>query len=118
VACSRPAHYGVYLARAAGRVGFAAQQARRLYQKFEPVDVTQVMRDDSIVSVILEADLPARRNVVHEVLSPVQNIVLRTKGADTALQPSALAVTPIEWGNGALPHFPPIRYTAAMLTNS
>lgn len=92
-------NYSVLLARAAGRVGFAAQQAKRLYKKFGPADVTQDLRDDSVVSVILEPNKPTLRQNTYDVASPLEHMVIRTKGTPTALQPTGFAITPVEWGN-------------------
>lgn len=92
--------YAVYLANAAGRIGFAAQHAKRLYKAFVPADATAEMRDASVVSVILEPHQPERSQNVYEVPSPVEHMVLRVKdNPATPVQPATFNIAPVEWGN-------------------
>lgn len=91
--------YQVVVSRAAGRIAFAAKEAKRLYQPFAVENVTDDMRQPGVhVSVVPMSPFRNQNAILY--CPDVQRVVLKSKVDPNAVaQPAAETSVPVEWSN-------------------
>jgi len=91
--------YTVVVSGNTGRIASLAANAKRLYKKFAPQDVTDELRSPAVF-VAVEPNNPPRDPKVVSVPAPIQQIVLKSKtNPNTVAQPTKIDTEPVEFSN-------------------
>jgi hypothetical protein len=91
-------YYHVVVSRAAGRIGYMASEAKRLYQPFSADDIPESITANTLVYVTATPRKPVPDGKSISVAAPIEQLVLKSKAQSTAVaRPDNLDITPTQW---------------------